>query len=346
MRSLRVSDFPRLLGLDPEAGIRAIYRESMSPRAKLLECFLSVLEAETGQIGPVGRAHLRMAQQRAALYEMTAARIATSISDASALKGASISARYPTGLCRSFVDLDYFVASPDEVWTGAALVAAISPVTETNVSIMRTPAGDDLFIGQSWRSSDSVLEPVYRVEFSTLPFLGDAKTVPPRRGVPEDAVIRDLLLVAEEQFQRPVIGRDLIDTAVLLASLDDAAAAADAGSAWRLAPELRRLCEAVAELDLDPSGRAAAMVAGLIGPAADEEARRASEPSEQAPILYGLPLGVDPDAAVTELQEHPCGMILRSPLGAFLMVSDAEVDPETYVAACAVVGVEPDANAL
>lgn len=346
MRSLRVSDFPPILGLDAETSIRAIYRETMAPRAKLLEVFLSVLRREGREIGPVGRAHLELADLRAMLYEQTARRLKSAFPDAVPLKGAGIAGRYPNGIVRGSVDLDFYMPTPQQVWQAATLVSSMAPIGEANVSIRRSSAGYDLFVGLTWDCVQSALDPIYRVEISTLPFLGDRRAVPARSGVPKTPAIRDLMLVAEEQFQRPTIGRDVVDAAVLLDGLGGAGPATDLATRWRLAPELRDLCLAVDRFGLCESGMATKLSHSLASPAAEETKLRLTTDEPQPALEYGLALGPDSNTDDGELIEYDFGTVLRSPIGMYLLVDSLEVDPMVYLDACTALGIEPNLEAL
>jgi hypothetical protein len=347
MAPLHLSHFPNLLGLDDDASNRAIYRTSMSPRAKLLEVFLSVLHLDGHEIGPVGRAHLDMARQRAELYRGVADRIRAAIPAAVALKGAAIAQLYPSGVQRSSVDLDVYLPTPDLVWQAAVQVSRHEPIREANVSVRRTPNGHDLFVGLTWDCPLSIVDPVYRVELSTLPFLGDGDAVPARAGLPTDPTLRQLLLVAEEQFQRPVIGRDIVDAAILLSDLTDPAGATAAHeiARWRLAPEVRDLCVAVDRLGLCDSGTARILAQQLASGAETEITSRQGTYGAQPVVEYGLALDTTP-VAPTHLQDHEFGTVLYSPLGTYLLVNAIDVDPETYLAACTAVGVQPDMEAF
>lgn len=337
MPTLRLADMPGLLGLPPDASPRQMYRESMAPRAKLLEPLLSVIEAEGGHLGALGEAHLAAARHRATQYDAVAAAVTARVPGATVLKGTRIAAEYPAHICRGCIDLDLFLDTPPAVWQAAEIVAGLVPDAEVNVSLRRRDGDYDLFVGFAWPSPLSAVEAPYRVELSTMPLLGEGERVPARRHLPDDARVAQLVLIAEEQLQRPIIGRDVVDVAMIVAGLPDVETDALAAelARWRLAPELAALFAAAAGHGLGPIKLFRALERSLQPWIAEERARRATPVAEPA-VEYGLPLTGDTTGAVT-FHEHPFGTVLTCPVGTYLLVTTPEVDEEVYEMACAVV---------
>lgn len=339
MLNLRLAHFPGLLGVDEDAPVRAMYRSSMDPRAKLLEPFLSVLRAEGHEIGDVGRSYLAMNARRLSAYQDIGARITREVPTAVPLKGPGIVAHYPEWLSRGCVDLDVYVPDVADAWRAAQSLAAYEPVSEISVSVRRHSDGYDLFLGLSWDSPAAAFDARYRVEVTTLPLLGDGRTVPSRRGVPPDPLSVQLVLVAEEQFQRPIIGRDVLDYAVLLLAgrdsdpVDQAERLAD----WRLASEGAALLAAVDRHGLLDDGRPRALLRAL-QPWMEKEAAQRRQPVTEPVVEYGLPVSADVTADPPRFDEYPFGTIALCPFGAYLLVTSPEVEEDTYDLARGAVG--------
>jgi hypothetical protein len=197
----------------------------------------------------------------------------------------------------------------------------------------------DLFLGLSWESPAAAFDAPYRVELTTLPLLGDGRTVPSRRGVPPDPLSVQLVLVAEEQFQRPIISRDVLDYAVLLSAGRDSdpVEQAERVADWRLAPEAGALLAAIDRHGLLDDGRHRALLRAL-RPWMEREAGRRRQPVTEPVIEYGLPVSADVTADPPRFDEHPFGTIVLCPFGAYLLVTSPEVEEDIYDLACTAVG--------
>lgn len=345
MLNLRLPQLRGLLGVDEDTSFRAMYRRSMDPKAKLLEPFLSVLLAEGYEIGDVGRGQLEMNERRLSAYRGLAAAIVERVPTAVVVKGPGIADHYPRWLARGCVDLDLYVPDPADIWRAARLVAAAEPVDEVTVSVRRRPDGYDLFLGLSWDSPAAKFDARYLVEFATVQLVGDGGTVPSRPGVPADPRLRQLVLVAEEQFQRAVVGRDPLDAAVLLsvAGSDDPADWARQVADWRVAPEVAALLAGVDRHGLlDGAGHGALLRA--LRPWAEREEPRRREPVTEPAIEHGLLLSTDVTADSARFDEYRFGAVLVCPFGTYLLVTEVEVPVERYQLACAAIGVEPVAS--
>jgi hypothetical protein len=332
--------FARLLELPPGAGLRRMYAAALAPGVKLVEPVLSAAQHEGANLGAVGQAQLDMATDRLATYGRIITELRADGAEVVPLKGPQIASLYPAGLLRGCVDLDLFVSGPAQAWSLARRVADEYPCTEKNVSVLRDGDRYDVFIGLSWPSPRSALDAIYRVEFTTLPFFGDRRAVPPRPGLPATGALLQLLLVAEEQFQRDLGARDVLDALVLFdqADLDlDGDWAAQVESA-RLAPELKVLADAAAAAVADaPEAvglhRRAAQVAASLVQAADREAGRRSALGTALGQWGELCLGLDLDGGATAdvtFTELGSGTLLRCPLGSYLLWPELEVPEEAF----------------
>ncbi|MFC0039938.1 hypothetical protein [Actinomadura rayongensis] len=343
----------RLLGLPEGTGLRRMFVTALDPGAKLAEPVLSVARAAGTDIGEIGAAWLALTTRRKDFYARVLAELTERCPGLTVLKGPAIDAFYPDDVIRGRVDLDVCAPDVPSLWDLAGHVrrraADLGPglePKEANVSVLTRGAERAVFAGLSWTSPHTALDSVYRVELSTLPFLGDRAAVPPRPGLPASGWTLQLLLVAEEQFQRAVGARDVLDVLMILdaagAPPDDAWIAAT--TAARLAPEVAALLAAAADAVDGRAGaghlRAAALaMAARLAPHADRERRRREgvrDPGEHGTLEYGVPLD-DRPADGERLDRHDFGSILRGPLGSHLLVSDLEVPHETYERALAAV---------
>jgi hypothetical protein len=327
MGTVTVEHLARLLDLPADASLRSLYREALDPRAKLVEPLLSLAASQGYDIGVLGQAHLAAAKLRQDRYGQLLSEL-RQCAAVLPLKGLDIAARYPVPLVRGCVDLDLYVPSAGEVWQVVRWVLRHCPVRATDVSLL----GEHVFVGMSWPSPVSALDAVYRVEVSTAPFVGDLRTVPVRAGTPADTLARNLLLLAEEQFQRGIGARDVLDCHLLLAGADRAATerVGAAATEFRLLPELTALLARTQAARLGGADFLARWIEDLAPTTAAERAERRRAPAQQAGLEYGLLLDPEATAEQSMIVELGPDRGLLCPTGGYLLVRDHEVDEDRY----------------
>ncbi|MFH9089301.1 hypothetical protein [Streptomyces sp. NPDC017673] len=300
----------------------------------------SLAAVEGARLGRLGEALLAAEHARRAEYGRLAD-LARGCGRAEVLKGAALERLYPEGVLRSSRDVDLLMPDEDAMWRAVAAVAASRPVDEARVSMIESPGRRDWAVALNWPSPESDLDHPYAVEFFTAAFVGDHATVPLRPGRPDDPLLAGLLLIAEELFQQPPRGRDLVDTALLLAAVPEAERGAlhRAARDWSLAPELHQLAERVCDIPLLSTPAARWAADALVDEAERERARRAAEASASGgggtKVRYGLFLGEALRAFPARVEESPGLTVLRCPVGGFLLVDDVLVPQELADAALA-----------
>ncbi|MEW1911898.1 hypothetical protein AB0442_26230 [Kitasatospora sp. NPDC085895] len=352
------SDFPltlsllhELLGTDPGDGVRPLLAASRQVRGVLAPLVLSLAAREGVPMGTGSRGELDRMLRRAAHYRELVALVGT-VEGLRVMKGPSLARYYPGGLLRPPGDLDLVVPDEAALWQAVALLGGRQSFEGAVYTELRQDAVDHRFVGLWWYGEDPLLDHEAEVEVATFAFAGEPGIVPVRAALPADQVHADLLALAEERFQRPFTVRDSIDLAVVLGSPLAPAAGplADSAAAHCLAPELLELCELTAGRPGLGETVPAALTDALREPAAAERHRRAALPApadlpESAGgaedrlaagrTIHGLQLTALRDGVPRAAVHHRFdgGLISRTPVADFLMVTGELVDPACHARA-------------
>lgn len=351
--------FRRLLDLHEDATpyevVTAAGRVSQAYRALVMTA-----AAREGVVGSGSADELRRRAARTAFYARVQGRCAAL--GARPLKGLSLAAWYPDDLPRPMNDLDLVVPDTATLWRVVGTLVAEYGPREMDLAVLDGEARQ-LAVALSWPGADPLLDYETRVEILTCALTGDEGAVPRRPVLPEDPLAAGLLAVAEERFQRPFNGKDVVDVMMALAPGRpfDLPLLARAADAYHLAPELAELLELYAGAVLDsapgaesvpeqgrmPSGFHALLAA--LGEASARELRRredwhrergtATAPGAGA-LRHGMRLTAleslpRPHRRAEAARLHPFdgGSLLLTPVADFLLVTGAVVDPALYDAA-------------
>ncbi|KUJ69269.1 hypothetical protein ACZ90_13075 [Streptomyces albus subsp. albus] len=339
-------------GLDRQEPIRDVVRSVRGLRGHLVPLVLSVAVREGVPLGTGSEDELRRMRGRVDDYRALAALLASAVPGARVLKGSSLAGAYPPEVLRPSGDLDMYVPDEPALWRAVAEVFRVRPVHDVDVTVLGDGARVHWVVVLRWPAQDPVLDIDHRIELVTFAYPGADGGPPLRAEPPRDQATADLLAIAEEAFQRPFTVKDLLDLAFTLGGahrppLPELVQAADA---YRLAPELLGLSErlrAAAHLPCPANDRLPAL---LSAPAARELAARRRGERRSRPAgpwtgpsclagggpLHGLRLTPAPahrPGAEVRFHTFPEGVLLRCPVGDFLLVASELVDPRGYQAA-------------
>ncbi len=278
------------------------------------------------------------------------------------LKGLSLAAWYPDDLPRPMNDLDLLVPDTAALWRVVATLVAEHAPREMDLTVLDGEARH-LLVALSWPGADPLLDYESRVEILTCALTGDQGAVPPRPSLPADPLAAGLLAVAEERFQRPFNGKDVVDVMMALAPGRevDLPLLARSADEFNLAPELMELLQLFAGTAPDaahlPSGFGTLTAA--LAEASSRELRRreewrqgqAADTPDRGSLRHGMRLtpvepGPRPHRAANTATLHPFdgGTLLLTPVADFLLVTGALVDPALHDAATsALAAVSPTA---
>jgi hypothetical protein len=290
----------------------------------------SLAAAEGHRLGPLGETLLGVEESRRDEHDRIIA-LAQGTGRAHVLKGAAVQGYYPPGVLRSSRDVDLLMPDEDELWAAVAAVAQARPVDEARVSMVTSGGRRHWVVALNWPSPESDLDYVYAAEFLTAPFVGNSTTVPLRSGLPDNPVVAHLLLIAEELFQQPLRGRDVIDAAVLLDALAEPEVTElyRAAERWLLAPEVHQAAQRVNAVPA-LSSTASLRVAEELTPAAERERDRRALAADGgsdglAHVHYGFPLGPALSSPHVVVEESADLTVVRCPVGGYLMVDTLSV---------------------
>ncbi|MFD8815597.1 hypothetical protein ACFV23_29900 [Streptomyces sp. NPDC059627] len=341
--------FRGLLGLDEDASpyhvVAAAGRVSQALRVLVMTA-----AARDGVVGTGSADELRRRAGRLAFY----ARVQRTAEPLGArpMKGFTLAARYPEDLPRPMNDLDLVVPDPAALWRVVGALAAEYGPSEMDVTMFGAE-GRHFLVTLGWPGPDPLLDYESRVEILTCALTGDQGAVPLRPRLPDDPLAAGLLAVAEERFQRPFNGKDVVDVMMALAPGRDVdlPRLARYAEEFQLAPELLELLGLWAGVDPERARDLGAPPAGLGAAAERESARRAqwlredtgpTGPEDPRSLFFGMRLtpliGVGrPDRArdAAELRAFEGGTLLLTPVADFLLVTGELVDPGRYDAALA-----------
>ncbi|MFI0960769.1 hypothetical protein ACH4S8_05050 [Streptomyces sp. NPDC021080] len=325
-----------VMGVAPDIRLGLVLERAARRDQRLTGAVCSLAAAEGHRLGRLGEALLDVERARREEHDRIIA-LVRGAGRAEVLKGAALQRYYPPGVLRTSRDVDLLMPDEAELWAAVAALARVRPVDEARVSMIVSGGRRHWAVALNWPSPESDLDHVYAAEFLTAPFYGNSTTVPLRTELPADRTVAHLLLIAEELFQQPLRGRDVVDVAVLVDALSeqDLTDLRQAAGRWLLAPEVH---EAVERVNAVPglAGDASRRLAEELAHAAERErARRttAGLAADTPVTYYGLPLGPALSAPGVVVEQDAEMTVVRCPVGGFLMVDTLSVPAELAEAA-------------
>ncbi|QNP71074.1 hypothetical protein IAG44_17615 [Streptomyces roseirectus] len=233
----------RLLGVAEHESRRELIRRGRRVSPRLPQLLISAAAREGVALGSGASDELRRARARAGRYADLFDAVRAAVPGVRIAKGPSVARWYPPDLLRPVGDLDLSFATEDELWRAALTVTGRAPVEDIVLALTRHEGRTSVTLGLRWPAEDELLDRPYNVELSMVAFPGDpGSAVPPRRTLPADQTLADLLALAEERFQRPFHAKDAVDVLMILTHCPPPPATlAEAAAAHHLAPELLEL---------------------------------------------------------------------------------------------------------
>ncbi|GHD22000.1 nucleotidyltransferase family protein [Streptomyces galbus] len=330
-----------VMGLDPDIRLGLVLERAARRDHRLAATVCSLAAAEGHRMGTLGTALLDVERARRDEHERLVALVRRE-GPADVLKGTALQAYYPPGVLRTSRDVDLLVPDEDDLWAAVAAVARERPVDEARVSMLESDGHRHWAVALNWPSPESDLDPVYAAEFLSAPFVGNSTTVPLRPRWPANPLVAHLLLIAEELFQQPLRGRDVVDVAVLADAMSerDVADLHRDAAHWMLAPEV---VEALTRVNAVPGLATATSrtLARELGAAAGRERERRSAAAgaggagagTAAVVHYGFPLGPALSSPTVVVEQDADMTVVRCPVGGYLMVDTLSVPLELARAA-------------
>ncbi|MEU8947844.1 hypothetical protein [Streptomyces sp. NPDC048489] len=326
-----------VMGVPADLRLGLVLERAARRDHRLAGTVCSLAAAEGHRLGRLGETLLDVERARRAEHD-SIIELVRRAGRADVLKGAALQRYYPSGVLRTSRDVDVLMPDEGELWAAVATVTHERPVDEARVSMIVSGGRRHWGVALNWASPESDLDYVYAVEFLTAAFVGNSTTVPLRAERPDNEKAAHLLLIAEELFQQPLRGRDVVDAAVLLDAMrdQDVRDLHRAAERWRLAPEVH---EALLRVNSVPGlvTRTSRLLAEELADAAEGERRRRSAvspgDSAVATVHYGLPLGPAMSSDRLAVEEDADMTVVRCPVGGFLMVDTLTVPTELAHAA-------------
>lgn len=320
--SLGLDELAALLDVQRPAS-RAGLRTALDPRHKLAEVLVSVARAEGAPVGALGAAILESQHARSTAYAEALDRLP---GPALPLKGPAISRMYPAGIVRGCVDLDVLCESEEHFWD---CVAAIAPhaVAPPELASWDGSNGKEFVAAFTLGPGQSAFEAAYRVELTTCALPGDFESVPSRSlssaTLAAHPAAANLALLGEEQFQRPVAGRDVVDALVLVQHARlHGEPVVDVVSDAGLAPQVAELLGHSLVRERAPWTAAWCEELNRTPRRTDHRSPRAARPV-QGIHLSSVRSGSARTSSVLTL---PSGDVLATPIGTFALTADPAID--------------------
>jgi hypothetical protein len=218
----------------------------------------SAWEQDGRDLNPSLRYELELQRARVARYRDVAEKLRAAAPGAVSMKGLEVADRYPAGLVRYMNDLDFWIADEAELWH--ATVTMASGGWDIWQATFGIEDGHLRVLVSLRRPNDDPYTMPFGVELTNYVSLGDLGGVSPLAALPpplQRPVLKNLVMLLLERFEQPYRARDLVDAAVLLDGLDQAAASTlwSALGRLRLWPEYAELVQAVAGTPLPPLPR-------------------------------------------------------------------------------------------
>lgn len=303
---------------------------------------LSILREEGMDLPPAAAEELARTERRHDLYKNVLEALAEF--PLQVVKGPVLAELYPQGVIRHAGDLDLELPE-DDIWQAAVCICRTVPVNAVHVSYFGMPR--QLVVNLVWEAEDSLLDPMFSIDLTTVVLAGNQVDVGPRvtRGT-FDSIDITLLALAEERFQRPFRATDILDMHVLLILYSERIERwARLASEFSLAPELDELTllatkvkshSGLAQLRgllqnsvrVESERRQAAKISGRRSRALTSVDRHLdSGGSWYGFSLTGLTLDDNQSVAMTD---HHFGPLLWSPVGTYLLVTSGDVDEHCH----------------
>lgn len=246
-----------------------VLEQAIEPRFKLYETLASAWRTEGADLAPEAQARVRAAEERQQRYR-AALEALRGVRGFTFHKGWRIGALYPRGWVRPSNDADVQVDDVHEAVEAWQVLVELGFDRLLFCSVARGVSGVDLCLGLERDNPFPHSRRAEVIEVSTCLLPGHGVRASTRHlpaGIQCSTLVRTALAVLDEQFQRALSARDVLDGAVLLMAMSaserrDLRAAADALGRQR---QLAALLDAVAATglvaagDLRPSALAGAM---------------------------------------------------------------------------------------
>lgn len=247
-----------------------VLEQAVEPRFKLYETLASAWRTEGVDLAPEVEARLRAAEERQQRYR-AALEALRGLRGFTFHKGWRIGALYPRGWVRPSNDVDVHVADVDEALEAWEVLGDLGFEQLLFCSVARGVSGIDLCLGLARDNPFPHSRRAEVVEVSTCLLPGHGVRASTRnlpQGMRCSELVQTALAITEEQFQRELAAKDVLDGAVLLMAMSAGerrqlgAAAAALGRQRQLAALVDAVDATglVAAGDLRPSG-----VAGVVG---------------------------------------------------------------------------------
>ncbi len=259
------------------------------------------------------------------------------------VKGPSIAKRYPDGLLRKVGDLDLVAADEHALWGAVYKIMQHKSISsdDVTVTLFGHPERHTL-VCLRWPGEDDLLDPDCGVDVCTAAFAGDRAAVPIRPDLPADQFTADLLMLAEQRFQREFGPADALDVAILGRCVPvPLNAIRDTAARYHLAPELDDLIRFAA--DRGDVGGLGDLLPLLTDEADRERARRSTWSAREAQDVddHAAPMGGllvrssewRHELNRARLVDTGGEAILRTPLGDYLLTRDQIVTMDRYTVA-------------
>ncbi|MEU7411979.1 hypothetical protein AB0B40_22080 [Streptomyces sp. NPDC042638] len=321
-----------VMGVDPDIRLGLVLERAGRRDQRLGGTVCSLAAAEGHRMGALGTALLDAERARRDEHERIIDLVGRT-GRADVLKGAALQRYYPPGVLRTSRDVDLLVPDEGELWAAVAAVARERPVDEARVSMLDSGGRRHWAVALNWPSPESDLDYVYAAEFLSAPFVGNSTTVPLRAEWPANRTVAHLLLIAEELFQQPLRGRDVVDAAVLVDAMteQDVTDLHQAAGHWMLAPEVQEALARVNAVSGLATETSRVLARDLSAAAERERARRAAGgPGDgtATAVHYGFSLGPALSSPTVVVEQDAELTVVRCPVGGYLMVDTLSVPYE------------------
>ncbi len=184
----------------------------------------SAWAAEGKKLSPLLQYEVEAVTSRLDFYRSITDKLKSEMPFLTTVKGLEVGALYPEGIVRHQNDLDFISLTEPQLWQAVGLVTDLGWYVRT-ATFVRLDGALHIMVNMCLPHEDEYQQ-AHHIEFGTYYSLGNQGGIPPVIRFRDEWInpptVKNFLMLLHERYEQPYRARDLVDAALLGASLTDA----------------------------------------------------------------------------------------------------------------------------